>query len=681
MNTSSVSTIFALSLAAYSAGGLASVATWRNPVLCRYLCCGSALTGAVFGGLAALLGILQGSPVRWSVPSGIPLFAYSFNYDALSGFFNLTLAILAGAVSIYSLSHLKEFEGKRNIGFFGFLFHLLLLSLTVVFTAANAFFFLIGWEVMALVAYGLVTFYQEDRETRRAGLLYIVMAHVDAGCLLLGFALLMHVSGSADFASFRTAATQLSSAQQSAAFVLFFLGFGIKAGVIPFHIWLPAAHPVAPSNISALLSGIVLKAGIYGMVRIFLDGLGVLPSWAGLLVLVVGVASAVLGVLYALMEHDLKRLLAYHSIENIGIILIGLGAALVFRVAGHPQLAGVALIAALFHTLNHAIFKCLLFLGAGSVLHSTGTRNMEELGGLIRPMPVTAFCFLIGAVAISGLPPLNGFVSEWLTYQSLLAGFGATGGLTRILFPLAGSMLALTGALAAACFVKAFGITFLALPRSAVSGSAHEAPRSMLVGMGWLAIACVALGLGASWFLPVFGALTEQLLGQSVGANLIAGRGFVLSTGLGHGGTVSTAVIGIGLLVLLVPAVLLVSIAGRRFARRRGPTWDCGLPGLSAENEYTATAFSKPLRMIFSVLYQPRREIQTVFDVSPYFPKAIRFESEIEPTFEKRLYIPLKDLLLRFANRMRAIQAGSIHVYLAYIFITLVLLLLFGVHP
>jgi len=505
------------------------------------------------------------------------------------------------------------------------------------------------------------------------------MAHVDAGCLLLGFALLMQVSGSADFASFRAAAAQLSSTQQAAAFALFFLGFGIKAGVIPFHIWLPAAHPVAPSNISALLSGIVLKAGIYGMVRIFLDGLGVLPSWAGLLVLVVGVASAVLGVLYALMEHDLKRLLAYHSIENIGIILIGLGAALVFRVAGHPQLAAVALIAALFHTLNHAIFKCLLFLGAGSVLHSTGTRNMEELGGLIRPMPVTAFCFLIGAVAISGLPPLNGFVSEWLTYQSLLAGFGATGGLTRILFPLAGSMLALTGALAAACFVKAFAITFLALPRSAESGNAHEAPRSMLVGMGWLAMACAALGLGASWLLPVFGPLTQQLLGQSVGANLITGRGLVVSTGLGHGGTVSTAVIGIGLLALVIPAVLLVSVAGKRFAPRRGPTWDCGLPGLSAENEYTATAFTKPLRMIFSVLYQPRREIQAVFDVSPYFPKAIHFESEIEPTFEKHLYVPVKDLLLRIAIRMRAIQAGSIHAYLAYIFITLVLLLLFGV--
>src|SRR6266851_4515679 len=581
MNTLPVGPAFALSLAAYLTGAFSSLASWRKPALCRYICCGSALAGASFGGLAAVLGILQGTPVRWSISSGIPLVAYSLDYDALAGFFNLTLAILAGAVSIYCFSYLKEFEGKRNIGFFGFLFHLLLLSLTIVFTAANAFLFLIGWEVMALVAYGLVTFYHEDRETRRAGLLYIVMAHIDAGCLLLGFALLMQVSGSADFANFRTAAVHLSSSQQAVAFGLFFVGFGIKAGVIPFHIWLPAAHPVAPSNISSLLSGIVLKAGIYGMVRIFLDGLGVLPSWAGLLVLVLGVASAVLGVLYALMEHDLKRLLAYHSIENIGIILMGLGAALIFRVAGHPQLAAIALIAAIFHTLNHAIFKCLLFLGAGSVLHSTGTRNMEKLGGLIRPMPVTAFCFLIGAVAISGLPPLNGFVSEWLTYQSLLAGFGATGGLTRILFPLAGSMLALTGALAAACFVKAFAITFLALPRAPESRSAHEAPRSMLVGMGCLAASCVALGLGATWFLPLFDTMNEQLLGPRVGTNLITAHGWVLSAGTPHGGLVSTSVIAIALLFLLIPAALLVSIAGRRFARKRGPAWDCGLPGLT----------------------------------------------------------------------------------------------------
>jgi hydrogenase-4 component B len=676
MNTLPVGETFALGLAAYSTGAIACLASWRKPALARYLCCSLALAGGVLQGLAAVLSGLQGTPVRWSISSGVPLFGYSFAYDALAGFFNLTLAVLATAVAIYSVGYLKEFESRRNISLFGFLYHILLLSLTIVFTAANAFLFLIAWEVMALAAYGLVTFYHEDRETRRAGLLYIIMAHIDVGCLLLGFALLTQASGSAEFASFRTAGAHLSNSQQATAFVLFFLGFGIKAGVIPFHIWLPAAHPVAPSNISALLSGIVIKTGIYGMARIFLDALGVLPAWAGVLVLILGVASAVLGVLYALMEHDLKRLLAYHSIENIGIILMGLGAALIFRVAGHPQLAAIALIAAMFHTLNHAIFKCLLFLGAGSVLHSTGTRNMEKLGGLIRPMPVTAFCFLIGAVAISGLPPLNGFVSEWLTYQSLLAGFGATGGLTRILFPIAGSMLALTGALAAACFVKAFGITFLALPRSSESHHVHEAPRAMLIGMGWLTMACVALGFGVTWFLPVFGAMTEQLFGLRVGANLITGDGLVLSVGTPHGGTVSTVMIGIGFLILLVPAAILVSITARRFARRQGPTWDCGLPGLSDENEYTATAFSKPLRMIFSALYQPRREIQAVFDVSPYYPKAIHFESEIEPTFEKRLYTPLQDLLLWVSTRMRAIQAGSIHAYLAYIFIALIALLL-----
>ena len=680
MNMLSLRTVFGLSLAAYAFGAFTSLLIWRTPALARRTCCGAALAGALLGGLTAVLGILHGTPVQWSVSSGIPLFTYSFSYDALAGFFSLVLAILAIAVSVYSFGYLKEFEGKRNLGVFGFLFHLLLLSLTIVFTAANAFLFLIAWEVMALAAYGLVTFYHEDRETRRAGLLYVVMAHIDAGCLLLGFALLIHASGSAEFTSFHPIAAQLSRAQQTAAFVLFFLGFGIKAGVIPFHIWLPAAHPVAPSNVSALLSGIVIKTGIYGMARIFLDSLGGVPSWAGLLVLLIGVVSAVLGVLYALMEHDLKRLLAYHSIENIGIILIGLGAALIFRVAGHPQLAAVALIAAMFHTLNHAIFKCLLFLGAGSVQHATRTRNMEELGGLIRPMPVTAFCFLVGAIAISGLPPLNGFVSEWLTYQSLLGGYGAVGGLKRILFPLAGSMLALTGALAAACFVKAFAITFLALPRGVESRDAHEAPRSMLIGMGWLTMACVALGLGVTWFLPTFDAITEQLLGNRAVASLVTGHGFVLSAGGPTAGTVSTVLIGAGLLVLLLPAALLVSLSTRRFGRTPGPVWDCGLPGLSEENEYTATAFSKALRMIFSVLYKPRREIQAVFDVSPYFPKEIHFESGIEPTFEKRLYAPLQEFLFRFSARMRTIQAGSIHAYLAYIFVTLVLLLLFAVH-
>jgi hydrogenase-4 component B len=292
-------------------------------------------------------------------------------------------------------------------------------------------------------------------------------------------------------------------------------------------------------------------------------------------------------------------------------------------------------------------------------------------------MPVTALCFLIGAVAISGLPPLNGFVSEWLTYQALLAGFGSTQSLTRVMFPIAGALLSLTAALAAACFVKAFGITFLALPRSEDAANAHEADFAMRLGMGVLATACVALGLGASWFLPVFDAITDQAFGVRVSAALA--NGMVLSAGTPNAGTVSTAGMAAMLVLLSVLPALFWLAWGRTSRRTVGPTWDCGLPGLTAANEYTASGFSKPLRMVFSALYRPRREIQAEYEVSPYYPTAIRFESEIEPTFEKHFYHPFKDRVLAFAGRMRLVQAGSIHAYLAYIFVTLIALLLFGV--
>jgi hydrogenase-4 component B len=349
-----------------------------------------------------------------------------------------------------------------------------------------------------------------------------------------------------------------------------------------------------------------------------------------------------------------------------------------FRTLGYPNFAAIALIAGLYHTLNHAIFKCLLFLGAGSVLHSTHTRNMEEMGGLIRKMPLTALFFLIGAVAISGLPPLNGFISEWLTYQALLAGFGTTESITRVLFPLGGALLALTAALAAACFVKAFGITFLALPRSEHAMKATEVGGSMKFGMAILALACIALGLGAGWFMPAFDPITTQVFGMPMGSMLVAANGWVISAGGPRSGTISTAGIA-GMLVVLsaVPALFWI-LWGSRSRRTTGPVWDCGLPGLTAANEYTATAFSKPLRMIFSALYRPRREIQAEYEVSAYYPKTIRFESEIEPAFEKHLYDPLKESILALATRMRGLQAGSIHAYLAYIFVTLIVLLLFG---
>ena len=671
--------LFAGGLILYLAGAAAGLASFRAPRRARIGAFGFALGGALLEILAAALALARGDAATISLPFGVALFSWTVRLNPLSAYFNLILGILAAAVSIYSFGYLRPMEGRRNVGVMGFFYNVMLLSLTLVFAAANAFFFLVAWEVMALSAYCLVIFEHEKEQTRRAGVVFLIMSHAGTGLLLIAFLIFAQASGSLDFASFHLLASKLPEWERGAVFVLFFLGFGVKAGIIPIHVWLPAAHPVAPSNISALMSGIVIKTGIYGMALVFFDFFDMTPVWAGMLVLGTGVLSALLGVLYALMEHDLKRLLAYHSIENIGIILIGFGAALVFRTYGHPALAALALIAGLYHTLNHAIFKCLLFLGAGSVLQATGTRNMEEMGGLIRPMPVTALCFLTGAVAISGLPPLNGFVSEWLTYQALLGGFGSTGSLWRVVFPIAGALLALTAALAAACFVKAFGISFLALPRSDKAAGAREASISMRLSMGLLAAGCVVLGLGATWFVPLLDAITTQTMGVRASTSLIAGGGLLLTAGAMRSGTVSTVGIA-AMLVLLgtIPALLWLAW-GRAGRRTKGVTWDCGLPGLTAANEYSATGFSKPIRMIFAALYRPKREIQAEYEVSPYYPTAIRFESEIEPAFEKHFYDPLQNWLVGLARRARTVQAGSTHAYLAYIFVTLIALLLFGV--
>jgi hydrogenase-4 component B len=669
--------LFAAGLLAWLAGATAGIVTWRRPASARVAAFSLAVLGSLLEAAACGTAIAQGAGVAWALPLATPLFRFAVRLDPLSCWFILALAILATAVSVFSFGYLRPMERTRNIGALGFFYNLLLLSLTLVFAAANAFFFLVAWELMAIAAFCLVTFEHEKQEARSAAIVFLIMSHAGTGLLLAAFLMLAAFGGSQDFADFHLLASRLPPFEQGAVFLLFFLGFGVKAGIVPLHIWLPDAHPVAPSNISALMSGIVIKTGIYGMARVFFDFYGPPPLWSGTMVLAVGVVTALVGVLYALQEHDLKRLLAYHSIENVGIIVMGFGAALMFRTLDHPSLAAIALVGALYHTMNHATFKGLLFLAAGSVVQSTGTRNMEEMGGLIRPMPVTAFFFLIGAVAISGLPPLNGFVSEWITYQALLAGFGTTQSLTRLMFPIAGSLLALTAALAATCFVKAFGIPFLALPRSESAANAQEVAFSMRFGMGLLAAACFVLGLGAAWILPVFDPITEQAMGVRISPTLVA-HGIALQAGTARSGSVSTA--GIALVFALLAGVTALLISWRRPRPSTvGPTWDCGLPGLTSDNQYTATAFSKPLRLIFSAFYRPRREIHPEYEVSPYYPSAIRFESGIEPTFEKHVYGPLKDWIFGLSRRMRAIQAGSVQAYLAYIFVTLIVLLLWGV--
>jgi hydrogenase-4 component B len=675
-------TLLVASLCGYVIGAVAGLLFMRREKLANALSFGVGALSALSGLLAALLFLSSGAgmpaPQFELLPALIPYIKFTVRLDALGAFFLLIVSLLGFALSIYSLGYAKGFFGRKNVGVLGAFFNALLLATTLVFVADNIWLFLIAWEIMALTAYCLVSFEHEQPEARDAGVLYFIMSHIDAGCIILGFLLLFQASGDYSFASLHDIGAQMSPGKRDAAFVLFLLGFGIKAGIVPFHIWLPAAHPVAPSNVSALMSGVIIKTGIYGLTRVCFDFLGTPPLWWGVTVLTAGTISAVLGVLYALMEHDLKRLLAYHSIENIGIILMGLGAALIFLHTGHPLLAALGLIAGMYHTINHAAFKGLLFLGAGAVLHATHTRNMEEMGGLIKRMPQTAFFFLIGAVAISALPPLNGFVSEWLTYQALLQGFGTTESLWRLVFPLSGAMLALTGALAAACFVKAFGITFLAQPRSEHAAHAHEVAPSMRFGMAVLTVACVVLGLFPTQFVRLLDPLTQQLTGQQLSTQVSLADGLVLASLTEKTGTVSTlGIVLIGVCLLPIPFGLWLVFA-RNSKTRRGPTWDCGQRGLTPQMEYTATGFSKPIRMIFKALFRPRREVQREYDFSPRFATTIRFESHIEEVFVRRIYRPLRILILRASRRIRALQAGSIHAYLLYIFVTLLLLLLFA---
>jgi hydrogenase-4 component B len=670
------------SLCGYALAAVAGLLCLRREKLAAAFSFGLAALAGLSGLLAGLL-ILAGAPANPEgafdlLPPLVSNLKFTVRLDALGAFFLVLVSLLGLAVSIYSLGYVRGFFGRKNVGALGAFYNAMLLATTLLFVADNIWLFLIAWELMALTAFCLVSFEHENPETRQAGVLFFIMSHIDAGCIIVGFLMLFQASGDYSFSSLHNIGATMPSGQRNAAFILFLTGFGIKSGVIPLHVWLPAAHPVAPSNVSALMSGVLIKTGIYGLARVCFDFLGPPPLWLGVTILAAGTVSAVLGVLYALMEHDLKRLLAYHSIENIGIILMGLGASLIFLYTGHSRLAALSLIAGLYHTINHASFKGLLFLGAGAVAQATHTRNMEEMGGLAKRMPETAFYFLIGAVAISALPPLNGFVSEWLTYQSLLQGFGVTESMWRLVFPLSGAMLALTGALAAACFVKAFGITFLAQPRSEHAANAAEAAPTMRLGMAVLTAVCVLLGLFPTAFIRLLDPLTQELIGEQISGQLSLANGLALKSLAENSGTISQ----LGLLltaVCLLPIPLALWLIFARKARTRlGPTWACGQPGLTPQMEYTATGFSKPVRMIFKALFRPRRDVQREYDFSPYFATNIRFESHIKEVFVEQLYRPLRISILRVSRRVRALQAGSIHAYLLYIFVTLLLLLLFA---
>ena len=668
--------LFGCMLGAYTFGAFAGLVSGRG-ALGRWLVGLSAALGAS-AGLALGIGVIaSGTPFELAYS---PLFSFAggllLRVDPLSAFFLIVIGVGAIPAAIYGASYTDLYEdGRASLRLLGLMLNLFLLCMSLVVMADTVFTFLFVWEGMSLTSYFLVITESNEPGTLRAGLWYLGMAHIGFVALAVLFLLLSGGDWSASFATLRSGAAGLPSVLRSIIFGLALIGFGSKAGIVPLHVWLPMAHPVAPSHVSALMSGVLIKMGIYGLLRVILDLLGGGPAWWGGVVLWVGALSAVLGVLYALMEHDLKRLLAYHSVENIGIILIGIGAGLVFRSYGLMPLAMLGFVGGLYHTLNHAAFKGLLFLGAGSVLHATGTRNMEEMGGLIKRMPWTALFFLIGAVAISALPPLNGFVSEWLVFQALLGGFQIPQPEMAIVMPVAVGMLALTSGLAAACFVKAFGISFLAIPRSPAAEHAHETAWPMRLGMGMLALLCVGLGVLPFAIMPALsqvmtglGGLPKTPLSFSFNLSLQTPGGF---------GQISPTLIALGLLVILGLIPLLMRMFRVSKNLRVSATWGCGQLGQTPRMEYTATAFAEPLRRVFAQLYRPTKELSIDFHPeSKYFVQSIKYRSEITPWFEKVLYGPLISGLRFVARQVRRLQSGSLHLYLLYISLTLVLLLI-----
>jgi hydrogenase-4 component B len=510
------------------------------------------------------------------------------------------------------------------------------------------------------------------------------MAHAGTAALLVVFLTLANRAQGFDFVALRVAAHGLDGGTRTTLFMLALVGFGAKAGVVPLHVWLPKAHPAAPSHASALMSGVMLKVAIYGIFRFGFDLLapesGPLPASWGWTVLLLGTVSAVMGVLLALQQHDLKRLLAFHSVENVGIILIGAGVAMLLGGGRAAQpLATLALAASLLHTLNHAAFKGLLFLGAGSVIKGTGVRNMEELGGLARRMPWTAWLFLLGAVAISALPPLNGFVSEWMTFQALLLGGAKLGGASGLLAGVAASMLALTGGLAAACFAKAFGVTFLGRPRTTHAEHAAESPAPMIAGMLLLAVLCVVLGLVPGYGMHLLDRPTAELLGGSGASAVITARGpLVLSASGAPAGLESTSISVTAVAALLGTLALFVWVLRgwpRKSPRRLAPTWTCGMTPTS-RFDYTATAFAKPLRLIFAAVYRPRRAVVKETGPSPYDIRRIGYTGEVVDLAETVFYARLKRWITSGAHGIRVYSTGRIHGYIAFVLVTLVVALL-----
>jgi len=633
------------------------------------------VTDALFpvGAMVALLLALTGAwavvtaPSSALLPAGLPDLPFHVRLDALSGFFLLLLGAVSFGISLFSTGYFRD--SKVALGTVCIEYHLFLASMAFVLIADDAYLFMTAWETMALSSYFLVTTEHHVEENRNAGFIYLLIAHLGAIAILLSFGVLHGGRGDYTFDWLRGA--ELTPFWATTAFLLAFFGFGAKAGILPLHAWLPEAHPAAPSPVSALMSGVMLKTAIYGMVRVIYDLIGGIRWEWGLTVLIVGAATALFGILFALMQSDLKRLLAYSSIENIGIVLIGLGLSMVFFGSGHPVAGALGLIAALYHTINHAAVKSLLFLGAGSILHSTGTRNMNEMGGLSRRMPHVAGYFLVGTLAISALPPLNAFASEWLTFQTALQAPVLQSGVVRSLVPIAAAVLALTGALTAMCFVKVYGITFLGQQRRPFSEPPHDAGPWERAGMLWLAIACVALGVLPVVVIDQLNVVVHALTRAALPAEALQSGWLWLVPAAATQASYSPLIF-----FLVIAAVFaLTFLAVRQFYHgrlRRAAAWDCGYPEQTPRMEDSADGFGQPIRQIFEPVFFVRGELPRPDDKRP------TFRQEIEDRHWRWVYAPVARFCEFLSRHFGKIQQGRISTYLLYSFITLIALLVFA---
>ncbi|MDO9199617.1 hydrogenase 4 subunit B [Rhodoferax sp.] len=623
----------------------------------------SACFSLVLLGLA--LSAVGSRPEVAVLPIGLPQLPFHLRLDSLSAFFLMVIGGVSAGVSAFAAGYFRKGEGTPP-GLICFEYHVFLASIVMVVIADDAYAFMVAWETMAFSSFFLVMANHRSAEIRNAGYLYMLVAHIGALGILLCFGVLQANTGDYTFANMR--AQHLSPFWGSVAFVLAVFGFGAKAGILPLHAWLPEAHPAAPSPFSALMSGVMLKIALYGILRVSFDLLQTRIWWWGVLLMAIGLATALFGVIFSTVQVEMKRLLAYSSIENVGLMCAGFGLSLLFSAYGMSALAALALTAALYHLVSHAFFKSLLFCSTGAVLHATGERSLGKLGGLIRYMPWVAWPSLIGALACAGLPPLGGFVAEWLLLQSFLFTTGLPSSFLNMLVPVVAALIALISALSGYTMVKFFGVIFLGQPREEKLVHAHDAGPWERMGMLWLALGCVVLGLLPNQVITLMHPVTQLMVSAGL-AQTVAASGWLLVPVDIQRASYAPAIFLLGVMASFALAYLIV----RKFFKggtRRAPPWDCGYPWQNARMQDTAEGFGQPIRQIFEPMFRMKRDLPTPFDEQP------RYGVTVEDPMWHWLYLPVAAIVERISKLIGLLQQGRIAVYLIYSFVTLIVVLL-----